>query len=69
MYNNTNSNKEIKISFEMYENDGSFGVGFTGGSKFTGMDSRKRIQKSMAIYLRNEYGLSDISDNIIKVSE
>lgn len=65
-FKNYTSNREIKISFEMYESDGSYGIGFTGGSKFTGADSRKRNQKSMAIYLRNEYGLSEITYPLFK---
>ena len=52
---------ERKISFEYYEKDGSLGVSFIGGTKLTGMDSRKRDQKSMAIYLRKEYGLNEIT--------
>ena len=65
-FKNYTSNKEIKISFEMYESDGSYGIGFTSGTKFTGMDSRKRKQKSMAIYLRNEYGLSEVTYPLFK---
>ena len=63
---NYSGNREIKVSFEMYESDGSYGIGFTSGTKFTGMDSRKRKQKSMAIFLRNEYGLSEVTYPLFK---
>ncbi|MBQ9854273.1 MAG: lamin tail domain-containing protein [Bacilli bacterium] len=53
--------QEKKINFELYEQNGSLGVEFIGGTKLTGMDSRKREQKSMAIYLRKEYGLQEIN--------
>jgi len=53
--------QEKKISFEFYEADGTLGLSFVGGTKLTGMDSRLRDQKSMAIYLRKEYGLQEIT--------
>lgn len=52
---------EKKVSFEFYESDGSLGTSFIAGTKLTGMDSRKRPQKSMAIYLRKEYGLQEVT--------
>ena len=55
------SEVDRKVSFEFYEPDGSFGVSFVAGSKLTGMDSRKRPQKSIAIYLRKEYGLQEVT--------
>ncbi len=53
--------QEKKISFEFYESNGSLGTSFIGGTKLTGMDSRKRDQKSMAIYLRKEYGNKEVT--------
>ena len=50
-----------KISFEFYESDGSLGVSFIGDTKLSGMDSREQSQKSMAIYLRKEYGLQEVT--------
>lgn len=61
--------QEKKISFEYYEKDGSLGVSFIGGTKLTGMDSRKRDQKSMAIYLRKEYGLQEVTYPFFKESD
>lgn len=61
--------QEKKISFEYYESDGSLGVSFIGGTKLTGMDSRKRDQKSMAIYLRKEYGLQEVTYPFFKDSD
>lgn len=55
------SDLEKKISFEYYEANGNLGISFIGGTKLTGMDSRKRDQKSMAIYLRKEYGQKEIT--------
>lgn len=61
--------QEKKISFEFYESDGSLGVNFVGGTKLTGMDSRKRDQKSMAIYLRKEYGRQEVTYPFFKESD
>lgn len=61
--------QEKKISFEYYESNGSLGVSFIGGTKLTGADSRKRDQKSMAIYLRKEYGLQEVSYPFFKDSD
>jgi len=61
--------QEKKISFEFYESDGSLGVNFIGGTKLTGMDSRKRDQKSMAIYLRKEYGRQEVTYPFFKDSD
>jgi len=61
LLSNTYSETEIKVSFEFYESDGTLGTSFISGSKLTGMDSRKRAQKSMAIYLRKEYGLQEVT--------
>lgn len=60
--------QEKKISFEYYESDGSLGVSFIGGTKLTGADSRKRDQKSMAIYLRKEYGRQEVTYPFFKES-
>ena len=69
LLNNTYSETEIKVSFEFYESDGSLGTSFISGSKLTGMDSRKRDQKSMAIYLRKEYGLQEVTYPFFKDGE
>jgi len=61
LLSNWHSDLEKKVSFEFYESDGSLGVSFVGGSKLTGMDSRLRDQKSMAIILRKEYGLQEVT--------
>ena len=61
--------QEKKINFEFYESDGTLGVSFMGGTKLTGMDSRKRDQKSMAIYLRKEYGLQEVTYPFFKDSD
>ncbi len=50
-----------KISFEFYESDGTLGVSFIGDTKLSGVDSREQPQKSMAIYLRKEYGLQEVT--------
>lgn len=60
-YNNYRQDWERKISFEFYENDGTFGTSFTGGTKLVGQDSREFPQKSFAIYLRNKYGLDEVT--------
>jgi len=61
--------QEKKINFEYYESNGKLGVSFVGGTKLTGMDSRKRDQKSMAIYLRKEYGLQEVTYPFFKDSD
>lgn len=66
---NYNVEQEKKINFEFYESNGSLGVSFVGGTKLTGMDSRKRDQKSMAIYLRKEYGLKEVTYPFFKGSD
>ena len=60
---------ERKISFEFYESDGKLGVSFIGGTKLTGADSRKQPQKSMAVYLRKEYGLQEVAYPFFKESD
>ena len=52
--------KEIPISFEFYEN-GLLGLNFNCGMKVFGGWSRGEAQKSVAIYLRKEYGLQEIT--------
>jgi len=61
LLSNYSADIEKKVSFEFYESNGSLGVSFIGGTKLTGMDSRLREQKSMAIFLRKEYGLQEIT--------
>lgn len=62
-------NNKKKISFEFYESDGSLGVSFTGEMRLSGMDSREKEQKSMAIYLKKEYGLSSVSYPFFKYNQ
>ena len=61
IYTNYRMDKEKPISFEFYESDGSFGVMFNGGVKLVGQDSREFAQKSMAIYLRKQYGRQEVT--------
>ena len=55
------SRREVKVSFEFYEDDGSFGTSFISDAKLSGMDSRKEPQKSISIYLRKRYGQSFVN--------
>jgi len=61
IYTNYRWDQERMISFEFYENDGTFGTSFVGGTKLVGQDSRNYPQKSMAIYLRKEYGMQEVT--------
>lgn len=54
------SNKEVPITFEFYEN-GTLSLNFSGGMRNFGAWSRGEAQKSVAIYLRKEYGLKEIT--------
>lgn len=65
---NYQQDQEKRISFEYYESNGELGVSFIGGTKLTGADSRKREQKSMAIYLRKEYGQQEVTYPFFKDS-
>ena len=58
---NYTSNAEKKVNFEYYESDGSLGVSFIGDIKLSGMDSRKEPQKSISVYLRKKYGVSNVT--------
>ena len=51
---------EVPISFEFYE-DGKLGLNFNAGMKIFGGWSRGEAQKSVAIYLRKKYGVSEIT--------
>ncbi len=51
---------EVPISFEFYEN-GKLGLNFNAGMKVFGAWSRGEAQKSVAIYLRKKYGISEIT--------
>ena len=51
---------EVPISFEYYEN-GEMGLSFNAGMKVFGGWSRGEAQKSVAIYLRKNYGLQEIT--------
>lgn len=73
IYTNFRWDQERMISFEFYENDGTFGTSFIGGTKLVGQDSRNFPQKSMAIQLRKEYGQQEVTypffeDNITTFS-
>ena len=60
---------ENRISFEFYESDGSLGTSFIGGAAIAGADSSKQPQKSVAVYLRSEYGTSDVTYPFFKDGE
>ena len=66
---NYRQEQEYKVSFEFYQEDGSLGTGFIGGIKLTGMDSREKSQKSMAIYLRKKYGVNSVTYPFFKDTE
>jgi len=50
---------EVPISFEFYE-EGTLGINFNAGLKVFGGWSRGEAQKSVAISLREEYGIEEI---------
>jgi len=58
---NYHQNTHKRINFEFYESNGTLGTSFVADTKLSGMDSRERIQKSMSIYLRKEYGLKEVT--------
>lgn len=60
-FNNYRQEWYKPINFDYYESDGTLGVTFNGGMKLVGQDSREQPQKSMAIYLKKEYGLKNIT--------
>ncbi len=68
-YTNFKRDWERQIDFEFYEPDGTLGISFTGGTKLVGQDSREEPQKSMAIYLREYYGISSITYPFFKDSD
>lgn len=51
---------EVPISFEFYE-EGKLGLNFNCGMKIFGGWSRGEAQKSVAVYLRKQYGLQEIT--------
>lgn len=53
-------NLERLASFEYYEEDGQIALAFDGGIQIAGGYSRARPQKSLAVRLRDEYGLSEV---------
>ena len=54
-------NVERQASFEYYTADGELALAFDGGIQIAGGYSRANAQKSLAIRLRDEYGLSEIT--------
>ena len=52
---------EREISFEWFEADGTKGIEFPAGLKIYGQYSRAEAQKSVAIYLRSAYGMSEVT--------
>lgn len=66
---NYHSNNKKKISFEFYEADGKYGISFIGDMRLSGMDSRERVQKSMAIYLKKEYGMQSVNYPFFKYNK
>ena len=66
---NYKQNVNKMINFEYYEEDGKLGLSLVGDTKLSGMDSRERIQKSMSIYLRKDYGLKEVTYPFFRDSE
>ena len=58
---NYTSNSEKKVNFEFYDSDGNLGVSVIANAKLSGMDSRKEPQKSISIFLRKKYGVSEMT--------
>ena len=60
---NYTSNALKKISFEFYEDDGSYGTSFIGEAKLSGNlgGSRDKAQKAMTVYLRKAYGNNTVT--------
>ncbi len=58
---NYTSNSEKKVNFEFYDSEGNLGVNVIANAKLSGMDSRKEPQKSISIFLRKKYGVSDMT--------
>ena len=54
-------NLERLASVEYYEADGQLALAFDGGVQIAGGYSRARPQKSLAIRLRDEYGLGEVT--------
>lgn len=59
------SDKEVKATFELYE-EGKLGISFTCGIKVFGGWSRGEAQKSMSVNLRKEYGQSEFTYPLFK---
>ena len=53
-------NLERLASFEYYETDGTIAAAFDGGIQIAGGYTREHMQKSLAIRLRDEYGLGEL---------
>lgn len=53
--------EEREISFEWFEADGTKGIEFPAGLKIFGSYSRAEDQKSVAIYMRGAYGVSEVT--------
>ncbi|MEN8251615.1 MAG: CotH kinase family protein, partial [Bacteroidota bacterium] len=51
---------ERPIQFSLYETDGSLGTEFNGGVKIFGGWSRANAQRSLSIFARGSYGVSEI---------
>lgn len=51
---------EIRVHFEFFEPGGFPGLSFMAGTRIHGAYSRRTPQKSLRLYLRNEYGLKHI---------
>ena len=56
------------VTFEYYDEKGSLGMNFQADATLSGMDSRLRDQKSIAIYLRKNYGTKDVTFPLFKTS-
>ena len=63
---NYNQDWERPVSMELFETDGRRAFQFDGGTKIYGQYSRKRPQKSLAIFARKQYGTREIPYRFFK---
>lgn len=63
---NWNQDWEIPINIELFEPDGSNGFNTGAGAKIFGGCSRGNDQKSLAIFFRGEYGLSELEYKVFE---
>ncbi|MCK5148127.1 CotH kinase family protein, partial [bacterium] len=61
IYSNMLKNREIPISFEFFEPDGTPGFNIDAGLRITGQASFQYPQKPMTIYARDRFGVEEIN--------